>query len=560
MSTALASTSGWTAETASAVIASITRIQPEPATIADQLEHEAHVLNAYAVELEQIRARLQSIRGRRDELESQRWYVGLEMNAFSAPYGIVTGAEAAEQARLERRIMFLTERLADLDRELAALVVERENADSACVTGLTGATVLGSLATFAGSTSATGLLTKLTNLSATDLLVLARAQPGIFEQLRKTPPAPGTVADWWAGLGVTSQAALIAAAPAVIGALNGVPALARVAANQVNAIVLLAASKAELDRLTAPSRERSFAEWYGISQTGGYAEAAEVAGSTTRIEFLKKEIAYLEKVCDGSVQLYLYDRDASRIIEMIGTPSETTTKVVTYVPGTYTSLFDFYKGGVQEVSSYLHDNDAMAVAFVYKDGVFPGENSDTGAVNLARVGEANDQVFGRQSGVTLAAFEDGMRSDLMLGDRDQVAIGHSWGLANITSSEVAGTHYDKVVSLSGAGMLAEWRPDPTTAYSDFSYQDLLQEAQSLDAVWDGNNPRTNPAFEHGEYFRGPDDDILDNAAVTVNANGVPQPTVDARAFGVLMDNHNLITKDVLENRQVLAVMRKWIYE
>ena len=149
-----------------------------------------------------------------------------------------------------------------------------------------------------------------------------------------------------------------------------------------------------------------------------------------------------------------------------------------------------------------------------------------------------------------------MQADPFLGGREQIAIGHSWGLANVTSAEVAGAHYDKVVSLSGAGMLPEWRPDPTTAYSDFSYQDLLQEAQSLDVVWDGNNPRSNPAFEHGEYFRGPDDGILDNAAVTVNANGVPQSSVDARAFGVLMDNHNLVTQVVPDNRRALEAVLK----
>ncbi|ANJ26590.1 hypothetical protein [Agromyces aureus] len=144
-----------------------------------------------------------------------------------------------------------------------------------------------------------------------------------------------------------------------------------------------------------------------------------------------------------------------------------------------------------------------------------------------------------------------MRQDPSLRASEQIAIGHSWGLANVTSSEVAGTHYDKVVSLSGAGMLPEWEPGSTTAYQDLSYRDLLQSAQSLDVVWDGRNPRDHTAFEHGEFFLGPQDEILEHATETVNVQGYPQTTIDARAFGVLLDNHNLITRNVPANAAVL---------
>lgn len=120
-----------------------------------------------------------------------------------------------------------------------------------------------------------------------------------------------------------------------------------------------------------------------------------------------------------------------------------------------------------------------------------------------------------------------MRADPLLGSRDQIAIGHSWGLANITSFEVAHTHYDKVVSLSGAGMLPDGKPDPDTQHADFSYQDSS-------SPFSPSTPSGTPpsAFEHGEYYRGPHDDILESESVTVNVNGVPQQSVDLRAFGV----------------------------
>lgn len=107
-------------------------------------------------------------------------------------------------------------------------------------------------------------------------------------------------------------------------------------------------------------------------------------------------------------------------------------------------------------------------------------------------------------------------------------------------------------------MLPDWQPDPTTQYADFSYRDLLQTAQDLDAVWDGNTPRANAGFAHGEYFRGPDDEILDNGTITVNVDGMPQSSIDPRVFGVLLDNHNLIASSVPENTKALDTMRDWI--
>ncbi|MEZ3162246.1 hypothetical protein AB1K54_17165 [Microbacterium sp. BWT-B31] len=275
-----------------------------------------------------------------------------------------------------------------------------------------------------------------------------------------------------------------------------------------------------------------------------------------RVARLRKEAEYLERVVAGTVQLYLYDHDASRIIEMIGAPSATTTTVVTSGPGTYTSLFNFYDGGVQQVSKHLTDKVPGTIAFVYKDGLFPGEDTATGGMNALRIGEANDADRARSAGKQLASFEAGMRSDPVLGAARQVAIGHSWGLANVTSSEVAGAHYDKVVSLSGAGMLPEWQKNPQTTYLDLSFRDILQSGQGLGVVWDGNNPRTNPAFEHGEYYRGPDDKYLD--PVTVHTMDGPVTTYDGRALGVLVDNHNLITQNTPSNFRVLFDLQRWL--
>ncbi|WP_153004169.1 hypothetical protein [Microbacterium testaceum] len=61
---------------------------------------------------------------------------------------------------------------------------------------------------------------------------------------------------------------------------------------------------------------------------------------------------------------------------MIGTPGPATTRAITYVPGTFTGMNSFYTGGVQQIATYLTNNRPGTVAFVYKDGKFPGEQNN----------------------------------------------------------------------------------------------------------------------------------------------------------------------------------------
>ncbi|MFS0854310.1 hypothetical protein [Microbacterium sp. 179-I 3D4 NHS] len=337
---------------------------------------------------------------------------------------------------------------------------------------------------------------------------------------------PAVVAEWWAGVVARSEgipgawtagpaASFLAAAPALIGSLNGVPAIDRVAANRAAAPDRIAEAREELTKPDLDAAARAF---------------------------LLNEIAYLERASTGEVQLYVYDRDASRIVEMVGTPSPETSNVITYSPGTFTSMNDFYSGGVQQIADYLVENTPGTVAFVVKETVFPGENVDEGGINLPRVIEANDPERARAAGRELALFEAGMRADRLLGGAEQIAIGHSWGLVHVIGSEVAGVTYDQVISLAGAGMLEEWRANPQTVYTDLSYRDLLQRAQDGGVVWDGRYPRVDPAFRYGDFYRGPDDAVLDDGEFT------------QADLGVLSDNHNLITQDVAGNKKVLEAL------
>jgi len=292
--------------------------------------------------------------------------------------------------------------------------------------------------------SAVDTLDRRLGESVTDRLtwMLSTSQASVQHWLDKNPEfatmvefaEPAVVSQWWSDLTAQSDgssgawtsgpaAALVALVPAMIGSLNGVPATDRVAANRAAAPQWIQQAKADL---------------------------ADAEPGSARAAFLVDEIAYLERVVSGEGSLlYVYDRDSSRIVEMIGTPTAETETVITYSPGTFTSMRDFYSGGTTQISNYLVQNVPGTVAFVYKDGVFPGENVESGGANMLRITEANDPERALVAGEQLASFAAGMRADPLLVDAEQDAIGFSWGLANVASSEIAGVNYDKVISLSG---------------------------------------------------------------------------------------------------------------
>ena len=239
-----------------------------------------------------------------------------------------------------------------------------------------------------------------------------------------------------------------------------------------------------------------------------------------RREFLVKEIEYLKKVESGEVQLYLHDRGRSRIIEMIGTPDQHTQRVITYIPGTFTSRASFYNGGTQQISDYLVRWAPHTTAFVYKDGVFPGEDPYAGEQDNVRLSEANDPERGLDAGRQLASFQRGMQSDPLLQGTEQIGIGHSWGYQNLTSSEIFGAEYEKSISLSGAGIHQQWVPDAETQYTNYVYKgDGLYKLQDTGLVWDGKVPRAHEAFENHIYTRPPGEGgpIKDHTVIATNS-------------------------------------------
>ena len=272
------------------------------------------------------------------------------------------------------------------------------------------------LATVPASLSNAALLSYLSTATPADTKALATLT-GWQQTLQRMDPS--TIGAWWSGMNTGAgtaadvagasqrQELLLAAAPAMFGALDGMPALARVRANQLNAPSLLRAAEKDLETALK------------LSGTG------QARHDPNRTEMLQNAVAYLKQV-------------------------------------------------------------------------------------------------------------------------------HSWGLTNVTSSEVAGARYDKVISLAGAGMLPDWEPQPTTEYSNLYYYDVLIHGQGVTnpftnrgVVWDGNNPIHRDEFDQN-YYRGPDDDELDGAINSIEEGNI------------LMDNHSLIATDSEDNMKALEKMLRTV--
>ncbi|WP_449277688.1 hypothetical protein [Leucobacter sp. GX24907] len=403
------------------------------------------------------------------------------------------------------------------------LITERRSAERALLTVLAG-TEIGQLIILGAAPGSSGLKRTIAHAVSGELWgSTSHSDDPKIARLLSGDLTPEQVAAAWQDLlddqsGKYKADELLVDYADVLGALDGIPIMARIEANRNRVPALLGAAEARL--------------------------AAEHASGADPevIEYLEHEISYLKQVASSDVQLYLYDPSKSRIIEMIGTPGPETARAVTYVPGTYTGMDSFFTGGVQQISSYLEGSLPGTVAFVYKDGFFPGENHGRlGDPNYFRITEANNQGDTLEAGRQLAAFEAGMRADQALRNVEQVAIGHSWGLANVVSSEEAGVRYDKVISLAGAGMPEGWKPKAGTEYSNLFYYDVLIHAQTKGVVWKGNNPMYSTDFEQHYYF---DDRIKGNYLNT------------GEEFDVLFDNHNRITRDSEDNKDALEDMKE----
>ena len=386
---------------------------------------------------------------------------------------------------------------------------------------------------------------------------LVEEHPEWVDHLREHPPEPGEALDWWNGLaedgGTRSpvQSALVLGAPAIIGALGGVPLPVRLEANRHNAEDELARVRDRQER-AQESLDEYLEDRHEIYSRDGVDDPEEerlraaVSAFDDDVDYLKRATTPTE---DGTyaVQLVLYDPDHARIVQMFGTPSRDTTTTITYSPGTATTIQSFYHGRVQQVSDYLSGQDDETVAFVWMDGEFPGGSEGENIVH--GLSEANETDFALRKGRDLASFQDVVHTDPWLGSTYDVGIGHSWGLAAVTGSEVANAQYDQVESLAGAYMPPGWEARPDTQYSHQSYRDFLSIAQYSGMVGGGNNPSGSPDFDSEILTREGDFTWYVSDGDPQGMSLQPPPGFDVTVHP--QRNHELIASQEAENLGVL---------
>jgi uncharacterized protein YukE len=532
--------SSWRGRSGREFAATTVDVAAEFAALAAGLEHHATTLTTYATAVERIQGEQRALEARRIRAHSSLLLGEARVEAITReaadvaaadPTGLVTGVDhrAGEKSSWQRRVDDDRSELRIVERAHDELVHERADADRRCVAALEDPVAVGRLPAITESAVATQsgeqLLALLGGLSRTDLVLLLQDHPALLDKAFRADPE--RVRAWWDELGrsgsqdadglTAAQAALVTGAPALIGALDGLPPAARVLANRSNA----GARREEIARMLT---------------SGG---RAGVRFAPDEIAALRREDAYLAGAVaePPTVQLYLFDPAADRIIEMIGSFGPLTSTIITYVPGTGTTM-DSFSGdprGVQQVGDWFATRDARTVTFVTKDGRFP-----------QTLLEANMPVLAESTGRRLVSFQEGLRQSYDPDVVTEVGVGHSWGLANVTSSEVAGARYDHVVSLAGAGMPSAWNPREGTTYSDYRYLDFLQVAQWLGQVWDGKNPGNHWAFESDGLLRGPDDLEL---ALTGSLE---------RKAEILVDNHSLIAENNADNLQALERIERLV--
>ncbi|CAH0159715.1 hypothetical protein [Microbacterium sp. Bi128] len=292
----------------------------------------------------------------------------LTAQALAAPPRSVwqTGSETAAGAMNE---LARAEAEHDAARDVARLAEAYEDATHRCAMALRAIPDISwsSLAAWSGpehpgavpsSTDAAGLVLLDRLAVARDPGRLMSVHPEWNRLLHGT--APEEIARWWSSLDPTVAAHLVTAVPALVGTLDGVTANDRVAANRLRAddhLRALRAQRQALHERRIPHRRST---------------ATEVLDRRAERARLEREIAYFEKVRDGTKLLYAWDPDRGSLIEMAGDPS-TAKAALFVVPGTNTDADAFMtEHPVTDFAEWqVGSSGASVVAFTVMTGSMP---------------------------------------------------------------------------------------------------------------------------------------------------------------------------------------------
>lgn len=273
---------------------------------------------------------------------------------------------------------------------------------------------------------------------------------GLGGSLPSTPAAgtsPADVTKWWNGLSSDQQSALLASEPSRIGAMDGVPATVRDAANRTVLSDLRTQTEQQItDLKNTPTSP--YDEGFGLMQ-----QQEQIGKLQTKLDGMTE----LQKVladggADGTPQKYLLEVDATGIGHSViasGNP-DTADNVVTVVPGVSTDLsaghVEEYTTAADSIVNSAHDADptqsTSAIAWM-------NYNAPATVPGALFSGPAE------AGGPVLDTFQQGLYATHVAGDPlHTTVIGHSYGTTVVGEATQApgGLRADDVVLAASPGI------------------------------------------------------------------------------------------------------------
>lgn len=507
----------WSGKTHDAFIQEATSLASELSALATRWDAEASALSAYAQGVQGIQDQQRILELRRADAQAdldsyQRQKRAADFDtAAAAALGSPLDHSMERSSRLEGLIDDTGDDLASIERQWEILVDDRDRLDRACISALTGEDVLGSLST-SSLRGVTSGATLLSTLSATDLAVLARTNPDLFVRLLGTDPTK--VHDWWTDLSEGEQSALIQAAPAIIGNLEGVAYTDRDTANRL----WLDQQLAEVRMTLADAQQFGM----GRGAAGGYQQESNIAATLERLRGLEGIEKALSST-SGHASRYLISLTGGG--PPLGAVSignlDTVDSATWAVPGMGSSaagLPDWARNAqrLQEAQGNLDPNHTHAVvAWVGYQAPAVGAPSVLGT-DLATAGGAN-------LAHALSGF-NATRADASLN-----VVAHSYGT---TTSSIAltmeGTHVDTFVSLGSAGLPSDI-DQASDLHADHVYAGQAQDVMEIDPApgdqwaWVGRTFGTHPVNPVGDTFGAEVFGVDSGSGAAVTDHGTETP-------------------------------------
>jgi hypothetical protein len=287
----------------------------------------------------------------------------------------------------------------------------------------------------AGAAGSLEMLALWESLTPGQLLDYGMAESDFLRSGFSAPPSVGDVRDWWAGLSAEQQAALLVAAPGVIGNLNGVPYKARAKANRVN---LDAVFK---DARTSEEDKAALQVIYGALEPRKDSEEGPTA--------------------PRSIVSFTPDENGKPLVAVAIGDLDTAANVTWNVPGMKTTVVDgleswtrsaqdLYDGQGQAVDESHRGEGRAVVSWVGYDSPEEPPSGEVLSTELARAG-----------GGKLAAALDGFTETRATGADDHEGprlnvVAHSYGTTTASYALMALKHEVATATFFGSAGI-EWR-------------------------------------------------------------------------------------------------------